>query len=243
MRFWVFLLLGQATLLGQSMRTPAGQYAREASNYEEFDDYIEVVEAQNPESQLKEAERFKQKHPNSELLVYIYEYEVEAQRSLNHFPEARAAAEKVLELTPNNTKALLALAQLLADDTDAPDEDRARKVHFLVTRCLDELRKIRVPRSVPLRHWEETRSEMESEAHAAYGLVSARRGQVATAIREFETAITLNSSPDGSQHFYLGRLYAAAGRTRDALAMLALAEKLGPDQIRKLALDAISKLE
>ena len=45
MRFWVFLLLGPATLLGQSMRTPAGQYAREAANYEEFDDYIEVVDA------------------------------------------------------------------------------------------------------------------------------------------------------------------------------------------------------
>ncbi len=243
MKFWAFLLLGTVTVLSQSTRTPSGQYAREAFSYEEFDDYIEVVEAQSPESQLKEAEKFKQKYLNSELLVFIYEYEMDAQRSLNHFPEARTAAQKALELTPNNTKVLLVLAQLLADDTDAPDDDRARKVHFLATRCLEELRKIRVPRSVPLQRWEETRSKMESEAHAADGLASARRGLVATAIREFEAAIALNSSPDGAQHFYLGRLYAAAGRTRDALAMLSLAEKLGPDQIRKLALEAISQLQ
>ena len=84
---------------------------------------------------------------------------------------------------------------------------------------------------------------MESEAHAANGLVSARRSQLAAAIREFEVAISLNPTPDGAQHFYLGRLYAATGRIKDALAMLTLAQKLGPDRVRKLALDTISKLQ
>lgn len=243
MKFWVFLLLGTGTLVGQNTRTPSGQYAREASTYEEFDAYIEVLEAQDPDRQLKEAESFKQKYPDSNLLVFIYEHEADALRSLNRLPAAKAAAEKALKLTPNNTKVLLALAQLLADDADPPDEDRAGNVHLLVARCLEELAKIKAPRTVPPRQWEELRSKMESEAHAAYGLVSARRGQVAIAIREFEAAIALNPSSDGAQHFYLGRLYAATGKTKDALAMLALAEKLGPERVRKLALDAISKLQ
>jgi tetratricopeptide (TPR) repeat protein len=242
MKLWVFLLVGTGTLLAQNMRTPSGQYAREASTYEEFDAYIEVVEAQDPERQLKEAASFEQKYPSSELLVFVYEHELDAQRSLNRLPAAKAAAEKALKLTPNNTKVLLALAQLLADDGDPPDEDRASKVRLLVARCLEELGKIKAPRTVPPRQWEETRSRMESEARAANGLVSARSGQVAAAIREFEAAIALNSSPDGAQHFYLGRLYAATARTKDALAMLELAEKLGPDRVRQLALDAISKL-
>ena len=243
MKFWVFLFLGTGTLLGQNTRTPSGQYAREASTYEEFDAYIEVLDAQDPDQQLKQAESFRQKYPSSELLVFIYEHEVDALLSLNRLPAAKAAAEKALKLTPNNTKVLLALAQLLADDPDPPDEVRAGNVHLLVERCLDELGKIKAPRAVPSGQWEAMRSKMESEAHAANGLVSARRGQAAAAIREFEAAIALNSAPDGAQHFYLGRLYAATGRTKDALAMLALAEKLGPDRVRKLALDAISKLQ
>lgn len=243
MKVWVFLFLGTGMLFGQSMRTPSGQYAREASTYEEFDAYIEVVEAQAPEQQLEAAERFKQKFPGSALLVFVYEHEVDALRSLNRIPAAKAAAEKALNLTPDNTKVLLALAQLLADEADPPNEEREANVHRLVARCLEELGKIKAPRSVSPRQWEEMRSRMESEAHAANGLVSARRSQVAVAIREFEAAISLNPTPDGAQHFYLGRLYAATGRTKDALAMLALAEKYGPERVRKLALDTISELQ
>ena len=243
MKFWFLALLGTGTLFGQNMRTPSGQYAREASTFEEFDAYIEVVEAQDPEQQLKAAENFEQKFPRSELLVFVYEHEVDALRSLSRSPAAKEAAEKALKLTPNNIKVMLTLAQLLADDADPPDEDRELNVRVLVARCLEELGTLKAPRTVPPGQWEETRSRMESEAHAANGLVSARRGQVAAAIREFEAAISLNPTPDGAQHFYLGRLYSATGRIKDALAMLTLAQKLGPDRVRKLALDTISKLQ
>jgi tetratricopeptide (TPR) repeat protein len=243
MKFWFLLLLCTGTLFGQNLRTPSEQYAREAWTYEEFDAFIEVVEAKFPEQQLKAVENFEEKYPASELLVFAYEHEVDALRSLGRRPAAKAAAAKALRLTPNNTKVMLVLAQLLADDADPPDQDRENKVHGLVARCLEELGKLKAPRTVAPRQWEEMRSRMESEAHAANGLVSARRGQVAAAIREFEAAISLNPAPDGAQHFYLGRSYAATGRIKDALAMLAIAEKLGPDRIRKLALDAISKLQ
>lgn len=243
MKLWLLLLLGTGMLFGQDMRTPSGQHGRQASTYEEFDAYIEIVEAQDPERQLEAAEDFKQKFPSSQLLVFVYEHEVDALRTLNRIPAAMAAAERALKLTPNNAKVMLALAQLLADDADPPDENREGRVHVLVARCLEELEKLKAPRTVPPRQWEEMRSRMESEAHAAKGLVSARRGLVAAAISEFEAAIFLNPVPDGAQHFYLGRLYAATGRTKDALAMLALAEKFGPERVRKLALDTISELQ
>lgn len=242
MKLWAWLLLVTSPLLSQNPRTAGGQYARQALTYEEFDAYAAVVEAPDPQRQLKAAESFKQLYPDSELLVFVYEHEVDALRGLKRLAAAKASAEQALKLTPNNTKVMLALAQLLADDPDPPDEVRSSEVQQLVARCLEELGRLKTPRTVSPKKWEETRSKLESDAHAANGLMAARSGRTAFAIREFEAAVALNSSPDGAQHFYLGHLYAVAGRIKEARAMLAVAEKLGPERVRKLAVAAISKL-
>lgn len=244
MRSGVVLMLaalGYLPVAAQNASTQRGQHARQAASYEEFDAYLAVMRAPDAASQLLEAKRFMQAYPNSELLVYVREYEMYAHRELNQIPEAISAAESALAETPKNTKALLALAQLLAEQADFPPQSLER-VSALASRCREELARVKVPRSVSLSGWEETRAMMESEAHAAHGLAAARVGKLGIATREMEAAVARNPHPDGAQHYYLGRFYAEANRAGEARAMLSRAKELGPESVRRSAVEAMAKL-
>jgi tetratricopeptide (TPR) repeat protein len=234
-------LLGSNAIFGQEGRTQSGQYSRQALSCEEFDAYLEVMDAQDPATQIQEASVFEHHYPNSELLVYIYEYELSAHRRLNHFREAVRAANLALSLTPDNTKVLLTLAQMLAASTQSPD--LLLKAQALAERSLEEISKIKVPRSIPCQHWKDIRTGMQSQAHAANGVAARNLGKLDVAIRELQTAIALDPHRDGTVYFYLGKVYESTKHPQNALAMFRIAHDIGPEDVRRLAAKEISKLQ
>jgi tetratricopeptide (TPR) repeat protein len=205
----------------------------EARTPEEFDLYIEFREAADAEAKHLAAMHFKNAYPDSEMLVYVYQSEMEFARSRNLYRDAIAAGEELLRLAPNDLKGLLGLAEVLPYGTDDPAV--LAKAAQYAKRVLDEARALKLPRDGSVGECENLRRYLQSHAHAALGLVAGKFGKLDDAIREFERATSLSPEPDGAQLLRLGTLYRDSHREKEAIEMFGRAAQAGPADITALA--------
>jgi tetratricopeptide (TPR) repeat protein len=212
----------------------------QARSEEEFDFYLEFLEIVDPAARHEMALRFERAYPKSELLVNVYESEFEYARSHEQLRSAIAAAEKALRLEPDDARALVDIAEVLPSGTSEPltlsrAEGYARK-------ALVELKDMRFSHDVPVSACEDMRSTLLSRAHAALGYVLGKRGELAEAIKELETAVAISPEPTGSELLLAGKLYRLAQRNQDAMKMFRRAAKAGPSAITSLANSELSDL-
>ena len=81
-----------------------------------------------------------------------------------------------------------------------------------------------------------------STAHATLGLVAYKRGDIAGAIKEFETAVKLAPAPEPAHYYRLGILYRASGNESAAIEMLRRAVASNDATIRGLAENELQSL-
>jgi tetratricopeptide (TPR) repeat protein len=222
-----------ASLVAQTSRTPPGDAPRQAKTPEEFDLYLTFNGAADAEVRHKAALRFERQYPQSELLVYIYESEIEYARSRNEYNAAIVDGEKTLKLAPNDIKVLLALAEIIPNGIEDPTALSISEKY--ATSALDLIDRQRMPHEILIEDCDFIRHRTRSRAHAALGQIAAKRNNLALAIHEFETALTENPSEDGVQLYRLGRLYRLSGRQTEAASLFERARAAGPPEISKLA--------
>jgi len=212
----------------------------QANSAEEFDAYLDAVQADGPAAVLVAAARFEQRWPNSELLAQVYDLQFRAFRSLGDAAGAARAGEKALERAPGNLPVMAGMALIFANGTRDPA--RLARAESYARRLLEEVEKFAVPRSIGPKQWERIRAGLESQGHAALGLVAFQRGEIRKATSELETAVGLAVEPDGSQLYRLGLLYGLQGRREEAANMLRKAARLEEPGIRRLAEAELEKL-
>jgi Flp pilus assembly protein TadD len=155
-----------------------------------------------------------------------------------------AAGEKALRVHPDNLNTLLTMAPVIANHV-VKRPDRAKllaQAEGYARRALQGIERTKVPRKIPLEHWELEKQRMQAQAREVLGVVAIERGQPQTAITEFETAVRLASKPEGVQFYRLGLAYALADEKVKAEKVFRRAAELGPDPVRKRALGEIERL-
>jgi tetratricopeptide (TPR) repeat protein len=212
----------------------------QARTEEEFDLYMEFAEASDPEPKHATAIRFEQSYPKSELLVKVYESELDYARSRERLHDAIAAGEKALRLEPADLKVLVDLAEILP--SGAAEPLRLSKAEEYARKALLELKQMPFSHDVPVSACEETRNALLSRAHAALGYVFGKQGKLDEAIKELEAALALNPEPPGSQLLLAGKLYRLANRNQDAMRMFHRAASAGPGVITSLANSELNKI-
>lgn len=226
-------------LPAQIARTAPGDLPRQAKTPEEFDLYLDFVQARDTELKHRAALKFEQVYPNSELLVYVYQGELEYARDRNLQESAVAVGEKALALVPDDVVVLLLLAEIIpAGDADARALDRSEKY---ARRVLELSESRRVSPELTLDDCDALRRKLRSRAHAALGLIALKHGAAPLATREFETAVSESPGVDGVQLYRLARLYLAFGRQADATVLLRKALQIGPPEISSLAAVELKK--
>jgi len=223
----VLLLLSRAN--GRAQFTSAGQ----AKSREEFDAYLLVLSKTSPKEVISAARDFEQHWPRSELLGQVLELQLNAYRAVGDSTQAIVAGEKALKAVPDNLVILSNLAYIIANGTADPQQ-LARAEEY-ARRELERSRTILVPKKISLEEWNEIQSRLGSTAHAALGLVSYKRGDVAGAIREFETAVKLAPAPEPAHYYRLGMLYRASGNRSKAAEMLRRTADSNDPTLRPLA--------
>jgi tetratricopeptide (TPR) repeat protein len=212
----------------------------QARTPEEFDSYLEFLEAVDLEARHQMALRFERAYPKSELLVNVYENEFEYARSRGELQPAIAAAENALRLEPDDVRALVDIAEVLPNGTSDPAT--LSRAEGYARKALVELKEMRFSREVTLSACEGMRSTLLSRAHAALAYVLGKRGDVPAAIKEVETALALDAQPSGSELLLAGRLYRLAQRKPDAMKMFRRAAEAGPTTITALANRELAEL-
>jgi tetratricopeptide (TPR) repeat protein len=212
----------------------------QADSPEEFDSYLAVVDAGTPGKVIAAGDAFVRAWPASGLRGHVYKMEFEAYRRLGDADKAIEAAEKSLTAAPDNLVMLANLSVVLANGTRdakrlAHAETYARKVIELST-------SIRLPKFIRPDEWEHIDARLNSQAHAALGLVANQRGDIPSAIHEFEAAIKLAPEPDATQYYRLGLLYSVTGNISAAREKLRRAAELNEPAIRELAEQQLRQL-
>jgi tetratricopeptide (TPR) repeat protein len=205
----------------------------EAESPEEFDLYLTVEGAQDAAAVVKRSEAFRGRWPQSNLLPRVWEMRFLALQKLGKPAEARTAGEEALRLAPGNLTVRAGLAVQLASEDGTAADGHARAV-------LEELDRAKIRRAVPLEKYREVAAKLRGQARVALGLVLYRRGDMAGALRELETADRL--APEPALSYRLGRLYGALGRTEEARKRLAEAANAPDPELAERGRRALAEL-
>jgi tetratricopeptide (TPR) repeat protein len=217
----------------------------QAKSQEELDRYLEIVTATKPSEVIRLVSAFVHEFPQSELLSFAYQQEVHAYEQLDDFDGMLAAGRRALAGSPKSLETLLSLSSAIANRAGhRPDRDEllAEAKEYAET-VLAEVNRIHISRKNSLEDWHKQKRQMESEAHGALGLVALQKGELANALSELGSSLDLAPDPQGVQFLRLGLAQVAAGRNHDAEENLRRAAERGPDPVRNLALDKLSKMK
>lgn len=235
MRALAILCLLAASCPGQFAPLP------QADSPEEFDSYLSVLDAHTPAATIAAGDAFVRRWPDSALRGHVYELEFEAYRSIGDAGKAIDAGEKSLAAAPDNLLILAKLAVVLANATKDPK--RLERAIACARKAIELSKSFHIPKSITPGEWSEIDGRVNSQAHAALGLVDNQRGDGSGAIREFETAIALAPSPDATQYYRLGVLYRVAGRIAEAKGKFRRAAELPEPAIQELARRELRQLD
>ena len=187
---------------------PAGKHVPQAKTHPEFNDYNTAYAIAGGAASEKAADEFAAKYPQSELKAYLYSKAMHEYQNENNPAKMLSVGEKVLQLDPDNSIALVLTATVLADSLNESDADRQEKITRVkknATRALDTVDSGFVP---PANATPEQvtayKSTLQSMAHSALGIVALKTGDDATAENELRLSTNLNQSqPDPYLWYHL----------------------------------------
>jgi tetratricopeptide (TPR) repeat protein len=187
---------------------PAGKHVPQAKTHPEFNDYNAAYATAGGAAAEKAADEFAAKYPASELKAFLYAKAMHEYQNENNPAKMLSVGEKVLQLDPDNSIALVLTSTVLADSLNDADTDRQAKIARArknATHALETVDSAFVP---PANATPEQvtayKSTLQSMAHSALGIVALKTGDDATAENELKLSTNLNvSQPDPYLWYHL----------------------------------------
>jgi tetratricopeptide (TPR) repeat protein len=206
--FAFMLRAQQASSNASKQAQPAGKHVPQAKTHPEFNDYNAAYAIAGGAASEKAADEFAAKYPDSELKAFLYAKSMHEYQNENNPAKMLSVGEKVLQLDPDNSIALVLTATVLADSLNDSDADRQAKIARArknASHALDTVDSGFVP---PANATPEQvtayKSTLQSMAHSALGIVALKTGDDATAENELKLSISLNvSQPDPYLWYHL----------------------------------------
>ena len=187
---------------------PTGKHVPQAKTHPEFNDYNAAYATAGGAAAEKAADEFAAKYPASELKAFLYAKAMHEYQNENNPAKMLSVGEKVLQLDPDNSIALVLTSTVLADSLNDSDTERDSKIARArknATHALDTVDSAFVP---PANATPEQvtayKSTLQSMAHSALGIVALKTGDDATAENELKLSTNLNvSQPDPYLWYHL----------------------------------------
>jgi tetratricopeptide (TPR) repeat protein len=179
----------------------AARRVPQAKTHVEFTDYNTAYGIAGGAAMEKAADEFAAKYPDSELKVYLYSKAMHEYQNENNSAKMLSSGEKVLQIDPDNSIALVLTANVLADSVSDADTDRQAKIARVrknSTRALETVDAAFVapPNATPAMV-AEYKSTLRSMAHSALGIAALKANDDAAAENELKLAAGQNQSqPD-----------------------------------------------
>ena len=122
------LISQQPSGAGSKQAQPAGKHVPQAKTHPEFKDYNTAYAIAGGTASEKAADDFAAKYPDSELKAFLYSKAMHEYQNENNPAKMLSVGEKVLQLDPDNSIALVLTATVLSDSLSDSDTDRQAKI-------------------------------------------------------------------------------------------------------------------
>lgn len=219
------------------------------SGYKEAMGFETLQNEQDPDTKIRMVQEYERQFPKSALMSYVYTQGASAYEQKADYPNAAQYCRKSLALDPENTYSLLLMATALSEPSmnrgsaeqtaKNLSEAKADAEHALELLPQLPARKGETPDQLSAR-----KASIASDAHAALGSVAMLRGNLDSAIIEFEQAVKLSRSPKATLYFRLGEIYSNAGKKQQAIDSFTKAAEIGKGTvIETYASQSIKQLE
>jgi tetratricopeptide (TPR) repeat protein len=180
---------------------PTGRHVPEAKTRQEFNDYNTAYALSGGAQVEKAADDFSAKYPASELKSYLYAKALHEYQNENNPAKMLAVGDKVLQLDPDNTIALVLSATVLADGLAENDPDRQQKIAEIRKDSSHALETLDSGFTPPANASPEQvtvyKKTLQSMAHSALGITALKTQENKIAEQELKTAADLNvTQPD-----------------------------------------------
>jgi len=183
--------------------TPPPVSAEEEAAYKKFD----TESNDDPAKKNQEAIDFLQKYPQSRYRGPMYSWQVRYYFSQGKIDQMEAAADKELELLPNDAQTLAIVGSALprAMNASTPEpQKRLAKAEQFSQKSLDLLPTMAKPQGMTDEAFLRAKNMTSALAYSGLGLVAFRRGKFADAIPHFEKSVQLDPQPDPVNYYLLG---------------------------------------
>ncbi len=191
---------GQAGQAGQAAAAPQGKRPPKVNSQEEFAAYKAVIGTTDPAAAEKAANDFATKYPDSELRPLVYKSVMQRYQQANNGDKMVEMARKVLAIDPDDPEALVAVAQVGAEqvhDTDLDKDQRFAEAKKDAERALTTI-DTDVPSSgYPPEQLAQYKGFLRSQAYFVLGTIAFKNKNWAEAETNMRKSIdALPSQPD-----------------------------------------------
>lgn len=218
-------LVAQQPAGSNKQTQPAGKHVPQAKTHPEFNDYNAAYAIAGGAVSEKAADEFAAKYPDSELKSFLYSKAMHEYQNENNPAKMLSVGEKVLQLDPDNSIALVLTATVLADSLSDTDADRQAKIARAKKNATHALETVDSGFTPPANATPEQvtayKSTLQSMAHSALGIVALKTGDDATAETELKLSTNLNQSqPDPYLWYHLALAQDHQKKYPEALASI-----------------------
>ncbi len=219
---------------------------------EESQDYQAIRNELDPDRAIQMVKDFEMKHPNSQLLSWIYVFGANAYRQKGEIERSVEYGEKSLALNPDNLIALLTVVPLLPQNqllkgSDMDKEKRLTQAENYAKKALALIDAIPPQPNETPEQLSQRKKTLSVDPHSALGMVHLQRSQmalegvdmeeIAKAVTEYEQAVAIAAQPDPRDYFRLGEAYALEKKYDEAIQAFTQAGELAQGTIIKTYAD------
>ena len=217
--------------------------APQAQTRDELFAFLDLVDNEHANKLLALSDGFLERFPKSEFLAFVHRLRMNAYREMSDLENAVRAAEKALELNPQDINVLLGVANLLPQQTTRPSSVVLSTAEDYAQRALKEIAALKAPRTLSLDNWEKAISTMNASAHCAIGVVALKRGRYSDSVSAFEICTKQDAMASGLQFYMFGIALLADRNVERAIAALRRAAEMGPESVKAHAEGQLRSLE
>lgn len=220
---------------------------------------LKALEAElDPDKAIALADAFVQKHPQSEVLTYVYAFKANAYQTKGDAAKIVEFGEKSLAIKKDNLMSLLLVAYAIPtpqyENLHQSDEEKqltsAEGYIQDAYKAIDALKKLPNESDADFA---KRKASYSSNLHADMGMIHLDRAQLglmgidkeelAKGEKEYRLAVSTTDKPDPSDYYRLGEACRLQGKIDDALAAFTKASEVGQGAVKQFADQQIELLK
>ncbi len=199
----VILLTVAATAFVQQAASQAAPAAGQAATQKkvikdpaEYNAYVNAIQQQNPAAKAQALEAFLQTYPNSVMKVDAAEELMAAYQQAGNVPKMLDAANKILEVDPNNVRALATLTYTYRATTTAQNlQQNLPLIQQYATRGEQALPNMPKPEGMSDADYTKLHNELGAIFEGGLGFVALQNKNYPESAKDFQGAVSHESQP------------------------------------------------